>query len=251
MSSENKVYFVTGANRGIGFAIVQELSTRANTTVIGTARAPELATDLQNWGKDHRNVHILKYDASNPEALDELVKHVDKISSGIDVLIANAATEESSGTTVIDTSKDVWTKHYNVNVLGPILLLQCLFPSLNKKATKQVVFISSEAGSIGKFVPVTVSAYGQSKAALNYSTRELAVELGSKGFTIIALHPGVVTTDMAKTAMNRVDPEAREFIKNLAIDVETSAKQQLKVIDGLSSEDNGKFLSYTGAESTW
>lgn len=64
------------------------------------------------------------------------------------------------------------------------------------KKTGKIFFISSVRGSLNGFFPASLSAYGQSRAALNYSMKELSFELKEEGFTVVAFHAGVVLSDM-------------------------------------------------------
>ncbi len=59
------VYFISGANRGIGFSLVKQLSSDSQNIVIASARNPKNATELQDWSKKHPNTKIVKLDISN------------------------------------------------------------------------------------------------------------------------------------------------------------------------------------------
>jgi NAD(P)-dependent dehydrogenase (short-subunit alcohol dehydrogenase family) len=249
MTGTTKTYFVSGGNRGIGLHFVQQLSARPNVQVIATARNPENSPQLQAWIKEHSNVHIIKYDAAVREYAVEAAKQVEKLTDGIDVFIANAAIAEDPQS-VLDTPDDLWLRHYSINVLGPIYLFKALYSLMTKRDTRQVVFLSSTAGSIGAFSGFSVSAYGQSKAALNYTMKELSVELANEGFTFISLHSGTVSTDMVNKFVAK-NPDIGEYIKDISITPEVSVTDQLKLIDGLTKEQNGKFYSYTGDELVW
>jgi NAD(P)-dependent dehydrogenase (short-subunit alcohol dehydrogenase family) len=249
----SKTYFISGGNRGLGFEFVRQISVRPNVDVITTARNPDQSANLQAWIKDHPNVHVIKYDASVREDAMEVAKQVAKLTDGIDVFIANAAIAEDPKT-VLDTPADLWTRHYNINVLGPIFLFQSLYRLLTKRDTRQVVFLNSIAASIGGFGGMSFSAYGQSKAALNYTMKELSVELTNEGYTVISLHPGVVTTDMGVDAVKKFEAMSTEvgaYMRGISITPEVSVTDQLKLIDGLKKEQTGKFYSYTGEEISW
>jgi NAD(P)-dependent dehydrogenase (short-subunit alcohol dehydrogenase family) len=253
MTGATKTYFVSGGNRGIGLHFVQKLSVRPNVQVITTARNPENSPDLQAWIKEHSNVHVIKYDAAVREDAVEVAKQVEKLNDGIDVFIANAAIAENPQS-VLDTPDDLWLRHYSINVLGPIYLFRALHSFMTKRDTRQVVFLSTIAASIGAFPGLSISAYGQSKAALNYTVKELSVELANEGFTLISLHPGAVSTDMGNDVVNKFaakSPEIGEYMRGISITPEVSVTGQLKLIDNLSKEQTGKFYSYTGEELVW
>ena len=247
------VYFITGGNRGIGFNLVKQISERKNSVVVTTARKPEYATELNELVKTNSNIHVVKLDITSKQSNLEAAREVAKLVSGIDVFISNAAIADSYKT-VLDTDEEVWTSHWKTNVLGSIFLYQAFYPLVAKGNKKQIIFISSPVGSIGAFLEISNSAYGQSKAALNYTTKEISFELRDQGFTVVAVSPGLVSTDMGNYGMKNIissAPQFKEMIEAILITPETSASSLLSVFDKLSADDNGKFLSHEGTELTW
>ncbi|CAK7898008.1 benzil reductase ((S)-benzoin forming) Irc24p [[Candida] anglica] len=243
------VYLVTGGNRGIGYKIVEQLAARPNTKVLATARNVESAVELKELQAKHHNIEILKLDVSSEESLDALDNQLQKVApDGIDVLISNAGIADGYYT-VKDAPRSIWLKHHKTNVLGPIFLYQVVRPYLMKRDTRKIIFVSSVVGSLGGFLPFSTSAYGQSKAALNMTMKQVSLEDGPEGFTVIAMHPGMVSSDMGKDGISRFTKEDLVDILPLVITPEVSATKQLEVIDGLTKEDNGAFFNYDGTAS--
>lgn len=89
-------------------------------------------------------------------------------------------------------------------------------------------------------------SYRMSKAAQNMLTKNLSIELRRKNklFTACALHPGTVDTDLSAPFSGRVKPE-KLFSKQQAV------SQLLDVIDGLTPEDNGRFVAWDGSDIPW
>lgn len=250
-----KVYFVSGGNRGIGFQFVKQLSSSSENTVIASARDPAKAAELQALADAQKNVKIVKLDVSDKASIDALDAQLkDVAKDGIDVLISNAGIAQSIAP-AIECEQEVYEHHYRTNTLGPIFLTKALYPYLKLKETKHLIYVSSVVGSIGGFVEFTTSAYGQSKAALNYSVKEISFELGTEGFTAVSIHPGVVATDMGKGIeyLKEVKPEVAELFKDVPILApEESAKALLQnVVFKLNKESNGKFIDYEGKELTF
>lgn len=251
--TKQTVYFITGGNRGIGFNLVKQLSERKNSVVITTARKPEDATQLNQLIEANSNVHVVKLDVASKQSNLDAAEEVAKIVGGIDVFISNAAIADSYKT-VLEADEEVWTSHWKTNVLGSIFLYQAFYPLIAKGNDKQIIFISSLAGSIGGFFDASVSAYGQSKAALNYTTKEISFELREQGFTVVAVHPGMVSTDMGSYGKDNIlksAPGLKDVVEAMVITPETSALSLLSVFDKLSTDDNGKFIGYDGSELTW
>ncbi|CAA20366.1 3-oxoacyl-[acyl-carrier-protein] reductase [Schizosaccharomyces pombe] len=248
MSTTNKIYFIAGGNRGIGLSLVKELSNREGTVVFASARKPEAATELQEWSKSHSNVHIIKLDISSLESANEAAQEVAKAVGKVDVLWVNSGIFHSFNT-VLNTPDDVWNSHYKTNVLGPIHVYQAFYPLVKKGESKIIVFTSSLVGSMGAFFPFNQSGYGQSKAALNFTMKEISFELQDEGFIVISIHPGMVRTDSAQEAVNQhaeAKPEILDIFAKQALAPDQSASDMLKVVDNLKPENNGFFFNYDG-----
>lgn len=113
----------------------------------------------------------------------------------------------------------------------------------------------SVVASLSGFFPVSTGAYGQSKAALNHTALTLSVELKSEDFTVVAVHPGNVTSDMGIYGLGLIisnHPELDKFLEESKITTVQSASDQINnVFYKLTQSDNGKFFSYDGSEITY
>ncbi|KAK6462839.1 hypothetical protein DFJ63DRAFT_287121 [Scheffersomyces coipomensis] len=247
-----QTYFITGANRGIGFEITKYLvASNPENKIIATVRDISKATALKELSK---NVIVFSLDLGNQQSIDAIPSELEKIKvDAIDVFVSNAAIADSY-LTVLDCPKKTWLEHYEINVLAPILIFQKVYKALTKSTTKKVVFISSGAGSLTGYVPTPVSAYGQSKAALNFSVIELSAELKPEGFTVAAISPGIVSTDMGSYGFTKISansPHLVEALSGLSLTPEQSGTAVGKVIETLSEEDNGKFLNFDHTETPY
>ncbi|KAK6454707.1 uncharacterized protein RJT20DRAFT_142928 [Scheffersomyces xylosifermentans] len=244
-------HFITGANRGIGFELVKKYSDEgAKNLIIATARNVEKAVELQALADKNKNVQIIQLDVADSESIATLDSRVAKITDGIDVFISNGAIADSFYG-VLEAKKKVWEDHYYTNALGPILVYQQLHKYLLKRSTRKVIFISTLAASITGFFPASASAYGQSKAALNYSVKELSFELKGDNFIVVAVHPGAVSTDMGNAGLaiiKKNNPEISAAIDDMIITSDVSSAGLKKVFDGLKEEQNGLFLNFDGSE---
>lgn len=245
-------YLVIGATRGIGLEFVRELSEVEDNKVIGSSRSLKNAGKLQELADSRKNVSIVELEVGNEESTAKLPEQLAKIVTGIDVLIHNAGVVLPEGNEVtLKINRNAWLDHYKVNVLGAIEVYQKVYPFLAKKETKKIAFLSSVAGSFSEFFPIPIGAYGQSKAALNYTTKHIAAELKDEKFTVLATHPGVVKTDMGNETLESFekiipDKEMIAFLKSTAITPAESARELLKVISEATVEDTGKFFYQDG-----
>ena len=129
---------------------------------------------------------------------------------------------------------------FQVNAIGPMRVAQALLTNVKASSLKQIIVMSSDSGSFiaGSQLPILYH-YKASKAALNMYFHTLAFETRKRGVTVVMLHPGLVGTN----------EQLARFPG--ALETADSVSQMLTVMDQLSMEDNGRFISYSGAEMPW
>ena len=228
---------VTGANRGLGLAMVRALLARGDR-VVATCRQPGKATELNRLSGEYPGrLHVLPLDVAQPRAHAELARELPLVlgeDGTLDLLVNNAGvlhTGERFGQLTAANLED----SFRTNVMGPLLLTQTLAPLLGANA--KVAAISSELGSISGVSRFGTPSYNISKAALNMASALLARALDDRGITVLALHPGWVQTDMGG--------------QNATVSPEASAAGLLQVIDGAAPEDSGRFLDWQGEALPW
>ncbi|KAH8816988.1 hypothetical protein F5884DRAFT_873840 [Xylogone sp. PMI_703] len=226
----SRIVAVIGASRGIGQELVRQLSQSPGVHVISTTRAVPLL------GSIPPNVSPMLLDITDDESITMAAQAVPEL----DTLIINAAMGFDDR--LISLSALDFLSYLNTNVVGSSRIVQALYPALAARRTRQIIIISSTAGSLQLQRNETFGLqgpYAVSKAAVNMLAVQWHNELHALGFTVVPLHPGWVSTEMG----------------NLAgvggMRVEDSANAILKVIDGLRLEDSGKFWSYDGTILPW
>ncbi|CAM8940128.1 unnamed protein product [Rhodiola kirilowii] len=156
-------------------------------------------------------------------------------------------------TTLSKVEKSSLQLAYEVNAVGPILVIKHMWPLLKAGGgsgtdTDLAVAanLSARVGSIGDNRLGGWHSYRASKAALNQLTKTVAVEFARKKDPIICLllHPGTVDTDLSKPFQKNV-PEGKLFTK------EFSVQQLLQIINNAKRHDNGKFFAWDGTEIPW
>jgi len=232
--------FITGANRGIGLEFIKQYS-KLGWNIIATARKPETATDLLAIADDYDRLVIERLDVTNFVRIDELSeKYADQ---SIDVLLSNAGITpkyKSAFKNVSGVDWDMSMKSLEVNAIAPLKLSQAFMSQVAASEQNKIVIISSKAGSfeLGPKMPMMYS-YRASKAALNMYIYTLSFETPKKGVIVTLLSPGQVNTVPGMKLPN-------------AIETDESVAKMLKVIDGITPEQNGKFLDYAdGRELPW
>ncbi|MCJ1448499.1 MAG: hypothetical protein MMC23_009016 [Stictis urceolatum] len=244
----NTTYLITGANRGIGLGLTGTLLKRPNTTVIAAVRNPFASTSLTSLPTGPNSTLItISIDATFPESAHSAIKTLqsEHSISKIDVVIANAGISDYYGPATITPIEEV-TRHYNVNVIGPLALFQATYPLLKKSSNPKFVGISTGAASIGDMGdwPLECTAYGSSKAALNYWLVKAHHE--NPDITIFPISPGWVATDMGNKGAKSAGME------QAPVKVEDSVAGLLEKVDGATREKtSGTFQSYDDMKFNW
>jgi NAD(P)-dependent dehydrogenase (short-subunit alcohol dehydrogenase family) len=153
----------------------------------------------------------------------------------IDWLILNAGTFDSSGLGELDFRR--MRHEYDVDALGPLRVIQALLPSL--PAGAKIALISSRAGSIGDNSSGGIYGYRMAKAALNMAGVSLARDLRAREIAVIALHPGVVETDVLASAIDSIRHMVRPADSVLP---EVAVRDMVERIDELTLETSGRFV---------
>ena len=180
-------------------------------------------------------------DPAGPAHLVALTKnHFSHPKSGkfqIDVIVNNAGV--ASLETIEKTTTAEFYRMYNINVLGPLLLMQAALPYLPYDRSGRIVNVSSVSSSVGV---VGQSTYGGTKAALEAMTRTWARELAER-CTVNSINPGPVATDMyAPIAGTPFEDFNRPFVQNTPLS---------KVRPGVDGEDLVKYAEAAGGRPAY
>ncbi|PVI01304.1 NAD(P)-binding protein [Periconia macrospinosa] len=237
-------YVVVGASRGIGLGFLKNLAANPDNTVIGIARNPSAVESVPN-------VTLLQGDLTDAASLKAAASKVATITKdgAVDHLIVNGAylsydTEFITPRGFVDKEDyflSEFQKAMHTNVAGVLFAVNAFVPLLKKSAIKKVVALSSGLGVPDLLVSSNFSTaipYTTSKAALHILIAELAVEYKEEGIKFLSLSPGVVST--------RPDPSTLYPNWTGPFSVEESVEHQLKVIEGLTLENSGAYLSHWG-----
>jgi NAD(P)-dependent dehydrogenase (short-subunit alcohol dehydrogenase family) len=174
---------VTGANRGIGKAFVDEALARG-ARVYAAARDPE--TTKQVFGEHGSRVVPVRLDLRDPATIDELAAHC----TDVDLLVHNA------GSALPGRALDVPLEHvrelFETNFFGPLQLLRGLAGTLTARRAGALVVTSQAALLLSRSSPI----YSASKAALTMAVLGVRSQLRDTGVRVAVIFPGLVDTDM-------------------------------------------------------
>jgi NAD(P)-dependent dehydrogenase (short-subunit alcohol dehydrogenase family) len=235
-----RVALVTGGTRGIGLAIAEGLVS-AGASVVVASRKPEACAEAEahlsalaleageGGGALGVPTHLGELDA-----IDALVAATVDRFGGLDILVNNAATAVAQP--VGEITPEAWSKVYDVNLRGPVFLVQTALPYLQASEHASVINIISVGAFL--FSPRT-GMYAGAKAALMAYTRSMAADLTHTGIRFNAIAPGTVNTDMVRNN----PPEVQASMANASLMKRMADPDELVGPALLLASDAGSFMT--------
>ena len=200
-----RVALVSGASRGIGRAVAEQLVELGVDVVVNYRSNKEAAADVVAQAEARGGKALaIQADVSELWQAKRLVADTIQRFLRLDFLICNAGIWE--GAPVDQMPEALWDKTMQVNLRGTWTLCQAAVPVMKQQRFGRIVIVSSTAGQRGE---ANYSNYAASKGAQIAFTKSLAAELGPSGINVNAVAPGWVETDMSAAAL---DGEGREAI---------------------------------------
>lgn len=210
---------IVGANRGIGLGLVSEYVARG-WDVHATTRT---TSDPGMLGQIEGTVTLHQLDVLSSSDLLTLVDDLRGVA--VDVLIHNAGVNNTDRNTLMA-----------VNAVAPVAITEALLDNVAASDQRKIGWITSQMGArCGR--QGSLGGYGDSKAALNDSFRDLVPAWESRGVSAVAIHPGWVRTDMGGDSAS--------------ISIKESALGILNVMEQLSPSTNGRFVTWENRAHDW
>ena len=179
-----KTWFITGVSRGLGKALAEAALARGDT-VLGTVRegTPGLATGSGT-------LHIIPFEITDAAGVKAAIGDAFEKHGPIDVLVNNAGYGLLGA--IEDASEDETARLFDVNVFGPLRLIQAALPHLRAQKSGHIVNVTSIAGR----APMASSGvYAAAKSAMEGLSQSLAQEVVPFGIKVTAVAPGGFRTD--------------------------------------------------------
>jgi NAD(P)-dependent dehydrogenase (short-subunit alcohol dehydrogenase family) len=190
----DRVVIVTGGTRGIGRAIAEGFGCAGARVVVGSRKADACAETERHLRELGAEAAIgVPTHMGELDALAALVERTVDAFGGVDIVVNNAANALTQP--LGEFTSEAWQKSFDVNLRGPVFLVQAALPHLERSEHAAIVNVIS-AGAF--LFSANVAMYGAAKAALMSFTRSMAAEFAPRGIRVNALAPGTVDTDMVR-----------------------------------------------------
>ena len=196
--NDTKTALVTGANKGIGFAIAQGLGAIGFTVAVGArddARRKEAVERLRAAGIDAFGVAL---DVTSDDSVAAAAATIERTAGRLDVLVNNAGISGRTDGGVQDPTTldlDVVRTVLDTNVFGVVRVTNAMLPLLRRADSPRIVNMSSNMGSLTLQTGPIMAAYAPSKSMLNSVTVQYARRLADTNVIVNAACPGYVATD--------------------------------------------------------
>jgi 3-oxoacyl-[acyl-carrier protein] reductase len=187
---QGQVALVTGASRGIGAAIAQELAARG-MKVVGTATSDAGAQKITEALAAHAGCRGATLDVNDAKAGEALIEAIAKEQGGVHVLVNNAGITRDQ--LAMRMKDEDWDAVLDTNLKAVFRMSRAVMRTMMKQRYGRIVSITSVVGASGN--PGQAN-YAAAKAGVAGMTRALARELGSRGITVNCVAPGFIETDM-------------------------------------------------------
>jgi 3-oxoacyl-[acyl-carrier protein] reductase len=231
-STENRVALVTGATRGIGKAIAQELA-EAGHTVVGTATsdagADTISTHLAEWGGMG-----IRLDVSDSEAVKAAVVMITERYGAPTILVNNAGITRDN--LMMRMKDDEWADVIGTNLNPLFTVSKACLRGMTKARWGRIVNISSVVAQMGN---AGQANYAASKAGAEGMSRAMAKELGSRAVTVNCVAPGFIDTDMTKVL---TDDQRSLMLGQIPLGRLGEPEEIAKVVAFLAS-DSGAYIT--------
>lgn len=235
MDLKGAVVLVTGANRGIGAELVEQLRRRGAGKVYAAARdASTIVAD---------GVHALELDVTDAAQIAAAAA----AAGDVQVLVNNAGI--STGTALVHGDEAAIRREMDTNFYGPLLMTRAFAPILAANGGGAILNIVS---ALSWFTVPGAGAYAASKAAAWMLTDSTRLELAAQGTQVVGVHMGLVDTDMAKgTDAPKISPAD---LANAGLDALESGAQEVLADDwarfiksGLTQDPQARYAQILGA----
>lgn len=190
MKLHQRTILITGGTSGIGFELARQLLARGNTVIVTGRNARRLAEAQARLP----GLHGIASDVTDSAAIAALHAAVTAHFPTLDVLVNNAGIMRNLDLTRPRALEDV-TSEIDINLRGPVQMVQQFFPHLRERGEAAIVNVSSGLA----FVPLAIApVYSAAKSALHAYTRALRVQLAGSGVQVFEIAPPGVETPLLR-----------------------------------------------------
>ena len=247
---DGKQALITGAHRGIGFAIAEAFCEAGAVVTITGRNVDAVAQSVANLQGKGFEAHGAVMDVRDPQSIQDTVAQVIAARGRIDVLVNNAGIAFENF--VLDIPLDEWRTIIDTNLTGPFLVSQAVARDMVKNGGGSIVNIGSNSAFIVD-QPQGQAHYNTSKAGLHMLSKAMAVELAPHKIRVNIVAPGYTVTEMTREGLAKPQADVwRDLtpMKRFA-DAAEMAPAALYLASDASSFVTGESILVEGGYTLW
>ncbi len=201
---DQRIALVTGANRGLGFAICRQLAQRGIAVILASRDSDKGQAACKKLNREGFDVcHTVQLDVNSEDSIQSTIEQLSKSFGRLDILVNNAGIVVDDKATILDMKANVLQTTLKTNFYGPLALCQGCIPIMRARNYGRIVNISSTLGSLTDITDFDslysgsqTPAYRLSKTLLNGITALIAREVKDDNILVNSVCPGWIRTDM-------------------------------------------------------
>lgn len=195
-----RVALVTGAYRGLGFAIARGLAQAGATVIVNGRKRDEVNAAAQKLRDAGLASGTSLFDVTDAAAARAAVAEVQANHGPIDILVNNAGVQRRNP--LVDFQKADWDLIMATNLTAPFLVSQAVLPSMIERKRGKIIHIASLMSEMAR---PSVVPYIAAKGGVRQLTRGMAVELAPHNIQVNAIGPGYFATEMNRALLDNVE----------------------------------------------
>ncbi|MBL3654730.1 SDR family NAD(P)-dependent oxidoreductase [Fulvivirga sediminis] len=252
LNLKEKVALVTGASKGIGKGIAEELAKEGCHLIICARDQVDLSQVVSELEKYNVDVLAVPTDLTDEQQIDNLIHKSQERFGKIDILVNNAGTI-GDPLSFMELSTQQWRDIFELNVFSAVTLIRKVVPMMQHNKWGRIINISSENG---EQPDPDMAHYNVTKGALNNLTKTLSKVLAKDGILVNTVSPAFIKTPLVESMMQDIadkegitpDEAVQAFLKNkrpnLVLERAGDVEETASVVTFLAS-DKASFV--TGA----
>jgi gluconate 5-dehydrogenase len=195
-----RVALITGASRGLGFAIAQGMAEAGATVVLNGRKPDELAASARRLADAGHRADVAIFDVTDRAAVHAGVADVAAKHGTIDILVNNAGIQRRAP--FVEFTQEDWDAVLATNLTAPFVVSQAVLPGMIARRAGKIIHIASLMSELAR---PTVVPYTSAKGGVRQLTRGMAVELAQHNIQVNAIAPGYFATEMNRALIDNAE----------------------------------------------
>ena len=195
-----KVALVTGAHRGLGYAMAQGLADAGAIVVLNGRNAETLAAAATTLAKRGGRVSTEVFDVTDGAAVRAGIAAIEARHGRLDILVNNAGIQRRNP--LVDFRQEDWDAIIATNLTAPFVVSQAALPGMIARKSGKIIHVASLMSELAR---PTVVPYTAAKGGVRLLTRGMAVELAPHNIQVNAIAPGYFATEMNRPLLDNAE----------------------------------------------